>query len=122
MLTFALRIFHTVRLYTGALLVHGNLNETNVLVVPKHFIEVNLERDSKEYDADQAILIDFGQTVDSQHPDATDLLRSDLQNLRHFFIKQGVRTPSVDDTMKYVTSGNPSSALLSKFDEAPKSS
>ena len=54
--------FVAVRLYTGALLVHGNLNESNVLVVPRHVLDSTLTSDSKEYEADQAVLIDFGQT------------------------------------------------------------
>jgi serine/threonine-protein kinase RIO1 len=61
--------------------------------------------DNKDYDADTAILIDFGQTVDSKHPDAMELLRRDVQTIRQFFVRQGVRTPSVDDVMKYITSG-----------------
>lgn len=96
------------RLFTSAELVHGDLNEGNVLVVPRHFIDATVSIDSKAYDADTAVLIDFGQTVDSKHPDAMDLLRSDVQSLRQFFVKQGIRTPSVDDALKFITSGNAS--------------
>lgn len=68
-------------------------------------MDPTIRSDTKEYDTDTAVLIDFGQTVDSKHPDAMDLLRRDVQNVRHFFVKQGIRTQSVDDAMKYITSG-----------------
>jgi len=118
------------RLYNGAHLVHGSLNESNILVVPKHVFDPTLLRSSKEYGMDQAVLIDFGQTVDSKHPDALDLLRRDLQSIRSFFIKQGIRTPSVDEAMQFVTMGSATAAAAaaaaaskadtSKPDEAHK--
>ncbi|CAB9513057.1 protein kinase RIO1 [Seminavis robusta] len=98
------------RLYTTAMLVHGSLNETNILVVPRYLIDLTLTSDSKEYEADTAVLIDFGHTVDSKHPDAIDLLRGDLQSVRQFFAKQGIRTPNVEDTLKFVTNGGTSPA------------
>ena len=66
-------------------------------------MDINLTSDHKDYEADTAVLIDFGQTVDSKHPDAMDLLRRDVTNLRQFFVKQGVRTPSIDDAIQYIT-------------------
>ena len=92
--------------------MHGNLNETNILVVPRRVFELRIanlvEKDSKghEGNADQAVLIDFGQTVDSGHPDAKDLLLHDLQRIRQFFVKQGIRTPPVEDTLKRIMGGN----------------
>jgi serine/threonine-protein kinase RIO1 len=87
------------------MLVHGNLNETNILVVPRYLVDTSVVCDSKEYEADTAVLIDFGHTVDSKHPDALELLRCDVQNVRQFFVKQGIRTPSLEDTLHFVTSG-----------------
>ena len=100
--------------------MHGNLNETNILVVPKRVFELRMTNvvvnDSKghEGNADQAVLIDFGQTVDSGHPDAKDLLLHDLQRIRQFFVKQGIRTPPVEDTMKHVMDGKNVSSVESK--------
>jgi serine/threonine-protein kinase RIO1 len=87
------------------MLVHGNLNESNILVVPRYLIDTSVSVDGKEYKADTAVLIDFGHTVDSKHPDAVELLRRDVQNVRHFFVKQGIRTPSLEDTLHFITSG-----------------
>ena len=86
--------------------MHGNLNENNILVVPKHIFVVEKDSDGQHVNADQAVLIDFGQTVDSGHPDAKDLLQKDLQAIRHFFMKQGIRTPSVETTLKHVLNGS----------------
>jgi serine/threonine-protein kinase RIO1 len=105
-LAFLISLFFS--LYVSAMLVHGNLNETNVLVVPRYLIDISVSFDSKEYEADTAVLIDFGQTVDSKHPDAVELLRRDVQNVRQFFVKQGIRTPSVEDTLQFITSGTTS--------------
>ena len=68
-------------------------------------MDFTLPSDSKEYDADTAVLIDFGQTVDSKHPDAMDLLRRDVQTIRQFFFKKGIHTKSVDNMLHYVTGG-----------------
>ena len=48
------------------------------------------------------VLIDFGQAVEREHPNAGDLLRRDIHNVREFFEKQGIQTLSVNDAEKFV--------------------
>lgn len=77
-----------------------------MLIAPAYFWGMNDSTDpnsAKDPDADQAVLIDFGQTVDSKHPDAMQMLKNDIQTIRHFFVKQGLRTQSVDDAVHYIT-------------------
>lgn len=86
------------RLYKAGRLVHGDLSEYNILVVPARFVENRASgiADSKEL---QAVLIDFGQAVDTGHPDAVDLLERDLDNVLSFFTRKGVRTMSKDEAL-----------------------
>ena len=99
--------------------MHGNLNETNILVVPRHLVDATAPTESKEYKPDTAVLIDFGSTVDSKHPDALHLLRSDVQNVRRFFVKQSTRTPSVDATLHFITdSGDMTMSEFTALDES----
>lgn len=59
----------------------------------------------KEYDPNalQIALIDFGQAVDTRHPEATELLERDLLRVKQFFDKMGIATLSAEAAMKYVT-------------------
>lgn len=86
-----------------ARLVHGDLSEYNILVAPSFQVE-NLVSSVDDSDSDlQAVLIDFGQAVEVRHPDATDLLLRDLDRVRTFFVKQGVTTLAVEDSLLFVT-------------------
>jgi len=50
------------------------------------------------------------------------LMPLDLQNLRQFFVKQGVRTPSADDAVQFIISGNVASSTdTNKLDESQQS-
>lgn len=51
----------------------------------------------------QAVFIDFGQSVDLRHPDASALLLRDLERVSSFFTKQGVITLTVEDAYEMVT-------------------
>jgi serine/threonine-protein kinase RIO1 len=50
----------------------------------------------------QAVLIDFGQAVDTRHPDAVILLQHDLDRVKSFFAKQGVETMGSVEALAYV--------------------
>jgi len=59
-------------------------------------------------DALQIVLIDFGQAVDTRHPDSDDLLRRDVTRVKEFYDKMGITTISVEAAVAYVqTKGTP---------------
>ncbi len=62
-------------LYEKAKLVHGDLSEYNIMI-PNGY----------------PVLIDFGQAVQTEHPEAQEFLERDVQNLNHYFESLGVRT------------------------------
>jgi len=82
-------------LYQGAHLVHGDLSEYNVLAVPAFLVENQMVVDTAH--EMQAVLIDFGQAVDTRHPDAEELLRRDLDRVQSFFSKQGAATMPTEE-------------------------
>ena len=47
----------------------------------------------------QIVLIDFGQAVDTRHPEATLLLERDLDRILTFFTMQGIDVPALDEAM-----------------------
>jgi RIO kinase 1 len=90
------------KLYRCAGLVHADLSEWNVLVVPA-FLSENVSPGVENVNEDlQAVLIDFGQAVDTRHPDAVILLQHDLDRIKSFFSKQGVKTMGSDEALAYV--------------------
>jgi serine/threonine-protein kinase RIO1 len=90
------------RLYVGARLVHGDLNEQNILVAPA-FQVANTISSAEDSSLDlQAVFIDFGQAVDLRHPESLSLLNRDLARIRSFFTKQGVKTLTTDESMEFV--------------------
>lgn len=72
------------RLYRDARLVHGDLSEYNILVVPTNYIR---PVDSTEL---IPVLIDFAQAVDIRHPEADSYLGRDVRQVSKFFDKVGV--------------------------------
>ncbi len=64
-------------LHDKAKLVHGDVSEYNIMV-PNGY----------------PILIDFGQAVQTEHPQATSFLERDIQNVNNYFEGLGVRTTS----------------------------
>lgn len=50
----------------------------------------------------QIVLIDFGQAVDTRHPEATLLLERDLNRVLTFFTMQGIDVPTLDEAMVVV--------------------
>jgi RIO kinase 1 len=105
------------RLYVGARLVHGDLSEYNILIAP--VFQVDHPIDAEEGDL-QTVLIDFGQSVDTRHPDAQELLGRDLLRVKQFFFKQGVPVMSDEEATKFVVGGDlPSKEKsLEKIDES----
>ena len=89
--TFYTQVLESMRLlYQKARLVHGDLSEYNILAVPAFLVENQMVIDvTTEI---QAVLIDFGQAVDVQHPEAEALLRRDLDRVHAYFTRQGVTT------------------------------
>lgn len=70
-------------LYDKAKLVHGDLSEYNILV-PNGY----------------PVLIDFAQAVTTEHPEAMEFLRRDIDNLNHYFKALHVRTKTFENVFK----------------------
>ena len=90
------RLFHCARL------VHADLSEYNILVCPMSQVENALDKSEEAKDDLQAVLIDFGQAVERNHPSALDLLKRDLVLVNAFFTKQDIVTLSEDASMEFV--------------------
>jgi serine/threonine-protein kinase RIO1 len=89
-------------LYVGARLVHGDLSEYNILVAPAFQVENQISSVEDTSNDLQAVLIDFGQAVDLRHPESMNLLRRDLERVRVFFNKEGVKTLGTEDAVEFV--------------------
>mmetsp|Transcript_9623 Transcript_9623/g.16882 ORF Transcript_9623/g.16882 Transcript_9623/m.16882 type:complete len:753 (-) Transcript_9623:1901-4159(-) len=89
------------RLYVDGRLVHGDLSEYNILIAPVFQVDHPINPDEESYEL-QTVLIDFGQSVDVRHPEASELLERDLTRVKQFFSKQGVETMGIDDAMQFV--------------------
>lgn len=92
-------------LYCKGRLVHGDLSEYNIMVCPCRLVENSLLDPSEQDDnALQVVLIDFGQAVDINHPNAKELLRRDLVRVKEFFDKMSaVDTMSLKNAEGFVT-------------------
>ena len=89
------------RLYNQARLVHADLSEYNIMVVPTDLVE-NKNDQLKSGETVQAVLIDFGQAVDRRHPDAHALLLRDISRVCNFFRRQGINVPSEDEVVRSI--------------------
>ncbi|CAO3600071.1 unnamed protein product [Absidia cylindrospora] len=73
-------------MYQVCRLVHADLSEYNIL-----------------YHSRTLYIIDVSQSVEHDHPHASDFLRKDLANVTDYFAKKGVRVMSLMDLFQFVT-------------------
>ncbi|KAI8337063.1 RIO1 family-domain-containing protein [Chlamydoabsidia padenii] len=73
-------------MYQVCRLVHADLSEYNIL-----------------YHSRTLYIIDVSQSVEHDHPHASDFLRKDLANVTDYFSKKGVRVMSLMDLFQFVT-------------------
>jgi RIO kinase 1 len=75
-------------LWKKARLVHGDLSEFNIMIWEK-----------------KAVLFDISQSVLVDHPLSSELLERDMRNLNRFFKKQGVKTPNIKESIRWIQDG-----------------
>ncbi|KAG2199979.1 hypothetical protein INT47_000329 [Mucor saturninus] len=73
-------------MYQVCRLVHADLSEYNIL-----------------YHSRKLYIIDVSQSVEHDHPHASEFLRKDLSNVTDYFAKKGVRVMSIMELFKFVT-------------------
>ena len=97
--TFYTQVMQSMKiLYQEAHLVHADLSEYNILAVPAYLVENKLVVEDQDI---QAVMIDFGQSVDTRHPDADRLLLRDLDRVNSFFKRQGVVTMTPEEAYHF---------------------
>lgn len=55
------------------------------------------------YHSRKLYIIDVSQSVEHDHPHASEFLRKDLSNVTDYFAKKGVRVMSIMELFKFVT-------------------
>ena len=78
------------KLYRNAMLVHGDLSEYNIFILPD----------------DSIVLIDLSQAVHVEQPIAEKLLLRDLKNVSRYFRKHGVKVEEPEEVFERLT-GHP---------------
>ncbi len=78
------------KLYRKARLVHGDLSEYNIFILPD----------------DRIVLIDLSQAVHVEQPIADKLLLRDLKNISRYFRKHGVEVEEPEEAFERIT-GHP---------------
>ncbi|MDV0447771.1 hypothetical protein MsAg5_16850 [Methanosarcinaceae archaeon Ag5] len=86
------------RLYVRAHLVHSDLSEYNILV------------DTEKM---EAVIIDVGQAVTLDHPNAREFMSRDLENILRFFKKYGVKADK-KEVLQHVKQRNETDEIYEK--------
>ena len=79
---------YLTRLYRKGALVHADLSEYNIMIWKG-----------------KPVIFDVSQAVSTEHPNADQFLRRDLENLHRYFKKLDVEVLSIEEMYKRVTSG-----------------
>ncbi|WNY26550.1 serine protein kinase RIO [Methanolapillus ohkumae] len=92
------------RLYVRAHLVHADLSEYNILIDPHQDETEENKSENEKFSAKdeknttglipEPIIIDVGQAVTLDHPNAREFLSRDIENIRRFFKKYGISEDS----------------------------
>lgn len=103
-----------------ARLVHGDLSEENILVCPSQMVE-NKDDGAPSApegsDEMQAVLIDLAQAVDVAHPSSNEMLSKDIEKIRKFFNKKGIKTLCHKMAMEFVTAPDPAAEAAEQEQE-----
>jgi serine/threonine-protein kinase RIO1 len=83
--------------------VHADLSEHNILVCSPDYVEHSDKNTTGEGENFQIVLIDFVQSVDINHPKAQEYLERDMDQLRHFFTKKGIKALGKGMAVLFVT-------------------
>ena len=68
-------------LYKDAKLVHGDFSEYNIFKTEKGLV-----------------VFDLGSAVDIRHPNSTEFLKRDINNITKFFVRRGLTIQNPADT------------------------
>jgi RIO kinase 1 len=79
-------LLYVKRLYRKAKLVHGDLSEYNVMIWKS-----------------QPVIFDMSQAVNLEHPNSSQFLTRDIENLNRYFKRIGVNVQSTEETIRRVT-------------------
>jgi RIO kinase 1 len=79
-------LLYVQRLYRKAKLVHGDLSEYNVMIWKR-----------------QPVIFDVSQAVNLEHPNSSQFLTRDIENLNRYFKRIGVNVQSTEETLRRVT-------------------
>lgn len=82
--------------------MHSDLSEYNILLVPSQFVDRHVPIMLSSSEQLQAVLIDFGQAVDTRHPSALFFLERDLEHILSFFARKGVDTMSKEEALALI--------------------
>lgn len=86
--------------------MHADLSEYNILLCPSwQLSKVPIRPEQERTGEDLSlviVLIDFGQAVEREHPNAKELLMRDIRTVRDFFVKQGIQTLPVVDAEEFI--------------------
>ena len=108
---YCLIMVYIKKLYHCANLIHADLSEYNILIVPSSQIKFDSKMtenkdNPQEEDTLAVAFIDFGQSVDcTSHPKAMEYLKRDIERIQHFFHKVGgVSILLLDDILSFIMS------------------